>query len=105
LAVEIGWKRLQSEGQVLRDAVSVGGVHHGGFAESATALGVLGLEQMAPARFRPKHLAARGQFEPFGDGLSRFNAFGTTHNLSLSLEKSAQYKNPQKWKQAVFSSF
>ena len=56
-------------------------IHHGGLAEATTALGAFALEQMAAAGFGAHDFACRGDLEPLRDGLLRFDAFWTTHNL------------------------
>jgi hypothetical protein len=61
-------------------------------AEIAAALGIFRLSQVAFTRAGAQDLAARGDFEPLGHGLLRFNAFGTSHNQILLFKKSAQYR-------------
>src|SRR5438552_19057547 len=77
-----------AERQILRDAVSVGGIDHDGFAEAATTFGTLGLEQVAAAGFRTQHFAAGRNLEAFGHGLFRFDPFWTSHNRWLSLKRA-----------------
>jgi VanZ family protein len=77
-----------AEWQALGDAVSVGAVHDDGLAEAAEALGVFGLGQVAAAGAGALDLTGGGDFEPLGDGLVRFNAFGTTHKSINSQKES-----------------
>jgi hypothetical protein len=79
-----------AERKVLRDAISVGGVHDAHFAETAAALGVFGLQQVPATRVRVKNLASGCDLETFGHGLLRFDAFGTTHNKINFLSKRAR---------------
>ena len=74
-------KLFQAERQVLRNAIRVGVIHHGGLAESATALGAFALEQVAASGFGAHDLASGGYLEPLGNGLLRFDAFRTTHSF------------------------
>src|ERR1039458_3252225 len=79
---------LVAERQALGDPVGVGFVHHHGFAQAAQALGVFGLGQMAAAGARAHDLAGAGDFEPFGHGFFRFDAFGTSHKfISIAKER------------------
>jgi hypothetical protein len=73
-----------AEGQALGDTIDVGGVHNGGFSKAAKALGVFGLGQVTAAGAGAQDLAGGGDFKPLGDGLVRFNAFGTTHKSIVS---------------------
>ena len=68
-----------AEGQVLRDAVSIGRVNDHNSAETAPALGVFGLRQVAVAGVAAQDFAGAGDFEPLGHGLLRFDAFGSSH--------------------------
>ena len=68
-----------TEGQILSDAIGVGGINQFGGAEIAAALGTLPGQQMALAGPHPHHFAGAGDFESFGHGLFRFNTFGTSH--------------------------
>jgi len=52
-----------------------------GFAQASESFCVFGLGQMAPSGARAQRLAGGGDFEPLGDGLFRFDAFGTSHKL------------------------
>jgi hypothetical protein len=75
-----------AERKILSDAIDVGGVHDGGFAEGAAAFGPFALEQVAPARAGAKHFAGGGDFESLGHGLFGFDAFWTSHKIfSVSL--------------------
>lgn len=73
--------------QILFDAIDVRFVHHGGGAETTTALGILAGEQMPFAGMRTQDLAGTGYFEPFGDRLLCFTATWTTHRINSFLEK------------------
>jgi hypothetical protein len=77
---------LVAEGQILRDAISVGGVHTGQAAQGAAALGVFALGQVAPARAGAQDFSASRNLETFGHGLSGFNAFGASHKISIAKE-------------------
>jgi len=104
LSVKIEWESV-AEGKVLHDPVSVGFVHHGGFAETATALGTLGLQQVAAACVRPQNLSGARYLEAFGYSLSCLNAFGATHNRIFLCfrKKSAQYRSRAGAEQEVIS--
>lgn len=91
--------------QILRDAIGVGGVNDDAFAETSATFRILRLKQVAPAGSRPQHLAARRDFETLGYRFPCFNAFRTTHNSILYVEKSAQYRNTREPKQGVFDGF
>jgi hypothetical protein len=72
----------------LSDAIKIGGMHIGGFAEAAQAMGIFGLSQVTASGAKAQGLASGGDFKPFGYGLFRFDAFGTSHKL---IQKSMQY--------------
>jgi hypothetical protein len=72
-------EKSMAEGQVLRDAVGIGRVNDHRTAETAAALGVFGLRQVALASVAAQDFAGAGDFEPLGHGLLRFNAFGSSH--------------------------
>jgi hypothetical protein len=74
--------KLVGKREVLCDAVEVRGIHKGGFAEAAQAMGVFGLGQVAAASAMAQGLASGGDFKPFGHGLFRFDAFGTSHKFN-----------------------
>jgi hypothetical protein len=81
-----------AEGHALGNAVRVGGVHHGDFAEGATALGRLGLSQVANACVTTQNLAGGRDLKPLGRGLLRFDTFWATHiKISIQLQKSMNY--------------
>jgi hypothetical protein len=75
-----------AEWQILQDAVSVRGVHDGGFSETATVFGIFALQQVAFARVRAHDFAGAGDLEPLGHGFLRFDAFGTSHKF-ISIAK------------------
>jgi len=68
-----------AERQVLRDAVSIGRINDHHTAETAAALGILGLGQVAVAGVVEQDFASASDLEPFGHGLFRFDAFGSSH--------------------------
>jgi hypothetical protein len=76
-----------AEGKVLLDAVFVGVVHDGGFAEAAAALGAFALQEMASAGAMAQHFARGRYFETLGHGLFRFDTFGTSHKNIQFLSK------------------
>jgi hypothetical protein len=79
-----------AEREVLGDAINVRGVHRSDLAETAAALGVLGLGKVAAARAKAQNLASAGDFKPFSHGFLRFDAFWTSHK-SLCIEKERGY--------------
>jgi hypothetical protein len=68
-----------TERQILRDAVSISRINDHSTAETAAALGTLGLRQVASARAGAQDFAASRYLEAFGHGLSGLDAFGTSH--------------------------
>jgi hypothetical protein len=68
-----------AEHQVLCDAVGIGRINDHRTAETAAALGVFGLGQVADAGVAAQDFAGAGDFEPLGHGLLRFDAFGSSH--------------------------
>jgi hypothetical protein len=52
-----------------------------GFAQAPEPFGVFALGQMAATGARAQRLARCGDLEPLSHGLSRFDAFGTSHKL------------------------
>jgi len=68
-----------AERQILRDAIHVGGIHRGCATETAAALGILGLGQVAVAGVVEQDFASASDLEPFGHGLLRLDAFGSSH--------------------------
>jgi hypothetical protein len=70
-----------AEGEALRDAIGICGIHDGGFAQAAATLRAFALEQVPATGSHAHNLAGTCNLEPFGHGLFRFDAFGTTHNL------------------------
>ena len=60
------------EGKVLFDVPDIGGGNEGGFAQSAFALAILALEQVAFTLFAAKNLPSARDFEAFGDSLPCF---------------------------------
>jgi hypothetical protein len=68
-----------AERQILRDAICVGGVHRGYATEMASALGILGLGQVAVAGMVEQDFTSASDLKPLGHGLFRFDAFGSSH--------------------------
>jgi hypothetical protein len=83
-----------AERQILRDAIDIGGMHHGGLAEVAAALGIFGLGQVAASGAMAQDFAGAGDLEPFGNGLSSFDAFGTSHNNSVVKKDTHLTRSP-----------
>jgi len=77
--------RLVAEGQILQNAIRIGGIHDATCAETAAALGILGLEQMPSARARTHDFAGAGNFKPLGHRFPGFDAFGTSHIVNYPL--------------------
>ena len=84
---------LACEWKILGNPIKVGGMDIGNFAQTAAAMGVFALSQVAPAGAKAQRLAGGGDFEPLGHGLFRFDAFGTSHKLF----KRAFIIRPLKW--------
>src|SRR5437660_11641354 len=76
-----------AEREVLDDAVGVGFVHDHPLAKAPPPFWVFAGQQMTSASMGTEHLAARGDFESFGDRPLRFNAFGTTHKRSTFVQQ------------------
>jgi hypothetical protein len=68
-----------AERQILRDTVSIGRINDHNAAETAAALGILGLGQVAVAGVAAQNFAGAGNLEPLGHGLFCFDAFGSSH--------------------------
>jgi hypothetical protein len=68
-----------TEGQVLFDAISVGGADERGFSQRPTALGAFALEQMAFAGATPQYFSGAGDFESFRYGFSSLGSLGASH--------------------------
>jgi hypothetical protein len=76
-----------AERQILRDAVGIGRVHDGILAEAAAVLRLFALQQVAFAGVAAQDFARAGDLEPFGHGLSCFDAFGSSHKFIISIAK------------------
>ena len=76
--------QLMAEGQILQDAISIGGSKERGLPHRTTAFGAFALHQMTPACPMEQHFPGRGYFEAFCHGLPCPNAFGASHTVSLS---------------------
>jgi hypothetical protein len=70
-----------AEGHALRDAVNVRGIHHRRFTETAEALGVFSLGQMAATCAVTQNFAGGGDLKPLRRGFLSLDAFGTTHKF------------------------
>jgi hypothetical protein len=81
-----------AEGHALGDAIDIRGIHHGGFAEAAQALGVFGLGQMAAAGAMAQDFAAGGNLEPLGCGFLGLDAFWTSHKSICSKKERETYQ-------------
>jgi hypothetical protein len=68
----------------LRDAVSIGRINDHSTAETTAAFGTLGLGQVSPTGAGTQDFSASRNFKTFGHGLSRFDAFGTSHKSNPS---------------------
>jgi hypothetical protein len=80
-------EKLMAGRQVLRDAIGVRVVNDRALAETAAALGVFALQQMAFAGVAAHDFAGTGDFKSLGHGLFRFDAFGTSHKFINSITK------------------
>ena len=80
-----------AEREVLRDAIGVGRVKNRTLAEAAAALGIFALQQMAFAGVAAQDFARAGDLEPFGHGLSCFDAFGSSHKFNSIAKGRALY--------------
>ena len=78
------------ERQTGLDLVHVGLVHELRGSQTTPPIGVLAGEQVALSGVLGEHLAARGDFEPLGDGLLGFDSLRTTHKLDLFDETKEQ---------------
>jgi uncharacterized protein (DUF697 family) len=78
-----------AEGQILRDAIRIGGIHGGCATKPAAAFWGFALGQVAPARAGAQHFSRGRYLETFGHGLSGFDAFGSSHKSLL--QKSRNY--------------
>ena len=79
--------RSMAERQVLLDAINIRCVQYGALAETAAALGVFALQQMAFAGVAAQDFARAGDLESFGHGFSCFDAFGSSHKFIISIAK------------------
>jgi hypothetical protein len=76
-------------GQILRDAIFIGGVNLLGGPEAATALGALGGEQMALAGAGAHDFSGAGDFESFGYRFPSSITFGASHKFTFSTKERA----------------
>jgi hypothetical protein len=81
-----------AERQTLGDAIDVRFVHQRALAEAAEALGIFGLRQVAATGAGAQDFAGGGDFEPFGHGFLRFDAFGTSHKFNSIAKGRALYE-------------
>jgi hypothetical protein len=77
-----------AERQVLRDAVGIGRINDHRTAETAAALGILGLGQVAFAGVAAQNFAAGRNFKTLGHGLFGFDAFGTSHKSKFNRKRA-----------------
>ena len=77
-------ERLVTEGQILFNTISVGGVNHRGLPQRTTALGVLPLKQVAFSSPAAQDFAIGSNLETLADGLPGFISFGASHGNFLS---------------------
>lgn len=96
-----------AEGHALRDAIHIRLVHLAGSAQVPPSFRAFALQQMAFARARAHHFAARGYLEPLGRGFLGLNAFWTSHIKvnRFASKKSGKYMGLPGDKQAVFWRF
>src|SRR5437660_4383682 len=83
-----------AEGEILSDPVNVSGPEDGCVSQGAAAFGILGLEQMAPARAAEQDFASGGNLETFGYGFSGLIASRTSHIYSLALLGAGAVPHP-----------
>jgi len=69
-----------AERQTLNDAIGISRRDVLAFAQSAAALRVLGLQQVALASVRTQHFAARGDLKALGNRLLGLDPFWASHN-------------------------
>ena len=72
-----------AERQILGDTINIRLVHHGTLAETAKALRVFGLRQVAATSAGAQDFAGGSDLEPFGHGFLRFDTFGTSHKILI----------------------
>jgi hypothetical protein len=77
----MGKLSAMAERHALGDAIDIRLVHDRGLAETAKALGVFGLGQMAATGAGAQDFAGGSDFEPLGCGFLGFDAFWTTHKF------------------------
>lgn len=94
-----------TERQILRDAIGVGGIHDGGFAEAAQAMGVFGLRQMPATGAMAQDFSGGGDLEPFGHGFLGFDAFGTSHKIYSIAKERGIYLALRRKASAIFWNF
>jgi uncharacterized protein (DUF697 family) len=76
-----------AEGQILRDAIRIGGIHGGCATKPAAAFWGFALGQVAPARAGAENFSASRDLKTFGHGLSGFDAFGSSHKIFVTKER------------------
>jgi hypothetical protein len=79
--------RSMAERQILLDAINIRCVQYGALAETAAALGVFALQQVAFTGVAAHDFARAGDLEPLGHGFSCFDAFGSSHKFFISIAK------------------
>jgi hypothetical protein len=70
-----------AEREILQNAIFVANIDERRSLETATTLGILGLEQVAFAGARAQNLAASCDFEAFCHRFSCFNTFWSSHKI------------------------
>lgn len=73
-----------AERQILCNPVDICRVHQLGRAQGASTLGAFGGQQVALSRPGPHHFACACDLKTFGYRFPSFDAFRTSHKLSLS---------------------
>jgi hypothetical protein len=69
-----------TEREVLFDPVNIGGSQDRCSSKGTAAFGILGLQQMAPARASEQDFSCAGYLESFGHCFSGLNAFWASHD-------------------------
>jgi len=82
--MEAGESAAVAEWHALGDAVGVRRVNDCGLAETAQALGVFGLSQMAATSAVAQDFARGGDLKPLGGGFLGLDAFWSSHKSKYS---------------------
>ena len=94
-----------AERKVLRNAIHVRGMHGGGAAQTAAALGAFVLRQMAFTGACAQDFSAGGDFESLGHGLLRFNTFGTSHKSEFLSKRARNIGSGSKQSKRLIGKF